>query len=95
MKQGPRLQIGHRAIFRGIGDLQDIIATIRRRQSKILVTLAIEPMGGDFEALVFGGEPLRAHFRNGGCGAQPLNRMRSVDVGRGVWHRTILQRRDA
>ena len=34
VEQGLRLQVGHRAVFRGIGDLQDIFAALSERSRK-------------------------------------------------------------
>jgi hypothetical protein len=54
VEQGLRLQIGHRAVFRRVGNLQDIFAAAQRAQPKVLIALAVEPVHGGDQAVMLG-----------------------------------------
>jgi hypothetical protein len=81
MQQGLGLHVGNGAIFRRIGDLQDVATAIRRSQPKILIPFAVEPARPGNEAVMFGRErfgSVSAAFRR--SRAQSLDRMRFPDV---------------
>jgi hypothetical protein len=76
MQQGLGLHVGDGAIFRRIGDLQDIATAIRRSQPKILIPFAVEPVCRGDEAVMFGRELFSQRFGNRRSRAQTLDRMR-------------------
>jgi hypothetical protein len=76
MQQGLGLHVRDGAIFRRIGDLQDIAAAIRRSQPKILIPFAVEPARRGDEAVMFGRELFGQRFGKRRSRAQTLDRMR-------------------
>ena len=86
VEQGLRLQIGHRAVFRGVGNLQDIFAATQRAQPKVLIALTVEPVHGGDQAVVLGRQSLGQRFRDGGCGAQRIDRVSGNRRKRRVRH---------
>jgi hypothetical protein len=80
MQQGLGLHVRDGAIFRRIGDLQDIATAIRRSQPKILIPFAVEPARRGDEAVMFGRELFGQRFGKRRSRAQTLDRMRFQDV---------------
>ena len=91
VEQGLRLEVGHGAVFRGVGDLQHIFVAIRRSQPKVLIALAVKPMHGGCQAEMLGRQSLREPFRNGGCCAETVDRVRGRKSGRLVRHENVFQ----
>jgi hypothetical protein len=89
MEQGLRLQVGHRTVFRGARDLQDVFAAAQRAQPKVLVALAIEPVHGGDQAVMLCRQPLRQGFRDGGRGTQRVDRMSVNRRRRRVRHKKV------
>ena len=73
MEQRLRLQVGHRAVFRRVRNLQDIFAATQRAQPKVLIALTVEPVHGGDQVVVLGRQSLRQRFRDSGCGAQRID----------------------
>jgi hypothetical protein len=80
MQQGLGLHVRDGAIFRRIGDLQDIATAIRRSQPKILIPFAVEPARRGDEAVMFGRELFGQRLGKRRSRAQTLDRMRFQDV---------------